>query len=354
MLRVIGNASEGERKNSYVNLNEALWKHDFGSYGFRIGYQVFNWSDMESFHPADIVNPRFIDSDIEQIKKKGILAGSFFLYTEFGIFKAYVIPRAEFNFFPSSNSRVLGGTRPERSQVVEASTISREKNILQFGGGYEFSSDSFELKVNGLYHVNTSQSLIGYSNYTIVSNSVVPTGDLESYNFMAFDLTASGTLFLGEHTFKFEFLNHSPENTTTEFLTTSGLMIKDKESYLAIGYEYTLSHANGYDSMFLAEYQKSLIGEEDVQAATSIFQNDAFFGYRLTFNDTYGSEAFAGFFYDLSRAEYFYLGNFQRRLNDFWKFKIGYRGYSAGENDDLGLKILENDDEYYLTITRYF
>ncbi len=353
-FRVIGNASQTEQLNSYLNINEMLYKYKLGQFDIKVGYQIFNWSDLESFHPADIVNARFIDSDIEVIKKKGALAATLNFYSDYGVFKLYVLPRVESNFLPSSNSRVLGGTRPGKSKIVKKDEITNDRTLFQYGGGYELSADDFEIKLNALYHVNTSQVIFGYEQYSVVGTNVVPSGDLASYNFTALDLTASGTLFLDVHTFKFEFLHHSPDDQETQLLTTNGLSSKEDESILALGYEYTYTHATGKESMLFIEYQKALAGDENLNERRSIFQNDVFLGYRLSFNDVLGSELFAGLFYDLSRSEYLYLANFQKRINDYWKYKIGYRGYHIGESDDLGLKILENDDEFYLTLTRYF
>ena len=106
--------------------------------------------------------------------------------------------------------------------------------------------------------------------------------------------------------------------------------------------------------MFFLEYQRALKGNERVKQELYIFQNDFFLGHRLSFNDAYAMELFSGFFYDLKRDEMFYLINFSRRINDQWKFKVGYRGYQANESDNLGLSLLDGDDEVYLTLYRYF
>lgn len=354
-FNLIASADHRYRSSSYVDVNEAYIGYEYNKLFISAGYHIFNWTSMESFQPADIVNSQVLDSDVESIKKLGELALNASYLTDFGILKFYIFPKVKENFLPQAQSRVLDGTRPVTSKVVLKEEVSDSLDHLQYGFGFEETYDDLELKINILKSINRNFAIVGYQNYSLVPNvGIVPSSGLETFYFDSLNITTSGTYFIGEHTLKFEYVFSSPDNKDIELLTANGVIRNIDRSLLALGYEYQINHSGGLDSMFFLEYQRALKGNERVKQELYIFQNDFFLGHRLSFNDAYAMELFSGFFYDLKRDEMFYLINFSRRINDQWKFKVGYRGYQANESDNLGLSLLDGDDEVYLTLYRYF
>lgn len=66
----------GQGRNDYGYLEDLYAVYSFGSereWRVSSGFQVFNWSATEAFHPADILNSRNYDSDAESLDKKGEL-----------------------------------------------------------------------------------------------------------------------------------------------------------------------------------------------------------------------------------------------------------------------------------------
>lgn len=354
-LNVAGNLNHYYKQSNLIDLNEAYISYEYSNLIVTAGYQLFNWSDLESFHPADIVNSRIIDSDVEAIKKRGELALSFSYLSEIGILKLYFMPKVIKNYFPDSRSRVADGSRPVSAAIVKKSSVSSDFNQAQYGIGFENTYDDLELKFNLLKAVNRSFVTLGYDTWV---NSpgvrLVPTSDLTAYYSDSFNLTFSGTYFYDVHTLKFEYIFSSAYNKDLALLTAQGIVRNIDRSVAALGYEYQFNHSNGSDSMVFLEYQFALKGSKRAKEELYVFQNDLFIGHRLMLNDAYASEVFSGVFFDPSRSELLYLINFSKRFNNNWKYKIGYRGYKVDKADGLGLNVLKNDDEVYLTFSRFF
>ncbi|MFG1514166.1 hypothetical protein ABMA71_06105, partial [Halobacteriovorax sp. ZH3_bin.1] len=126
----------------------------------------------------------------------------------------------------------------------------------------------------------------------------------------------------------------------------------------SIGHEYTYNYDNNWSSGFYTEYQRVLGVGKDKRSQAQIFQNDLFIGHRLALNDAYSNEFMLGLYIDLERAgETLYYLSYERRLNNAWKMKLNFRGVTIGDDakaDNRGLYVLDGDDEFGVTLTRFF
>lgn len=78
----------------------------------------------------------------------------------------------------------------------------------------------------------------------------------------------------------------------------------------------------------------------------------------LALNDAYSNEFMLGVYLDLERTgETLYYLSYERRLNNAWKMKVNFRGVTIGDDakeDNRGLYVLDGDDEFGVTLTRFF
>ena len=58
----------------------------------KAGWQLYNWTGTEAFHPADVMNSRNFDSDLENAEKLGELSASLEIEIPFGSITAYYMP----------------------------------------------------------------------------------------------------------------------------------------------------------------------------------------------------------------------------------------------------------------------
>ena len=67
---------EKDRDRDLMRVEDAYFSWRLGeqqSYKLLVGYKIFNWTATEAFHPADMVNSRNYDSDLENLEKIGEL-----------------------------------------------------------------------------------------------------------------------------------------------------------------------------------------------------------------------------------------------------------------------------------------
>lgn len=358
-LDVIGKANHTIKDNSYLNLNELQFNFN-GPFleTYRIGYEVFNWSKLESFHPANVINSNYIDGDLESFKKKGEL--SLILDNEIilGNLRLYYFPFFERNFYPSSKTRIVDGFYPKETSYAKGSEYSDEKSIAQYGLSLSNNMGNLDFFIFGFKHIDRNNTIIGYKDYVVnplAGN--IPTGKLGVVHSEVLDLGISATYFWDVHTFKIEAV-YSDFSAENKILNTNGLVEFVDQTKLAIGHEYTHSFDIGIDVTFFLEYQTLFFDKTQTESEAkdlSIFQNDIFVGQRVSFNDIQGTEIKYGIFYDIERSgEMLIFANFERRINEMWKFKSSYRHIGFSQNDKSGLYLLKKDDEFNLALTRYF
>ena len=99
----------------------------------------------------------------------------------------------------------------------------------------------------------------------------------------------------------------------------------------------------------LLEYNWDSRGKE----ALTNFQNDAFIGGRLAFNDVQSTSLLGGVFVDLDSAALAFGLEGERRLGEDWKLSVEMRIFSNIPADDL-LTFVRKDDYIQATLTWYF
>lgn len=357
---IVGRANISEKDNSYIDLNEFSLSSDGFLFGERwtVGYQIYNWSKLESFHPANIINSNIIDGDLENFKKKGELSLQVKFDTSLGQFKLYYFPYFRENFYPMKKSRISNGVHPDVSYVATQSETSLENAQNQFGITWAHTIGDFDFMVFAINHIDRNSPLVGYHNYTYypVLSKYVPSGSLAAYYAKALDVGITSTLFVSDHTLKLEAVSTKYDSSVT-LLSTPGLTNFVDSTKLALGHEYSKSWAIGWDSTFFLEYQTIFASNGADIRQLSVFQNDVFIGHRISFNDISSREIRFGVFIDLDyTSEYLAFFSYEQRLNDMWKFKTSYR-YFGLENpapDKNGLYLLQSDHELSFLLTRYF
>ena len=108
VLSLYGRADSKDKERSQYVIEDAYGAYTFGEEeSFKVlgGYKLFNWSDLEAFHPADVVNSKNYDGEIENLEKKGELTIEAEYVVGEGTINFYYWPRVEKPVFPSTRSR---------------------------------------------------------------------------------------------------------------------------------------------------------------------------------------------------------------------------------------------------------
>lgn len=325
------------------------------------GYKIFNWSATEAFHPADVINSRNLDSNIESLDKIGEPHIEGYFETSIGSFSLFYFPYAINPKYPGKNSR-LGVGKDIRAPIwVTSNTKSTPKN-WHHQGALRFSKTigSGDLTLHAIHHMNRMNPIVGLDiTYKEIMGFSAPVRiDYTPYFFKALQLGGTyqhaiegGWLIKAEGAFRDFYHNE------VNIQTPRGYRSPKDHGLLALGVEYVMSHDIGYESNLVLEAQSVLGQGRSTRSELSLFQRDIMLGYRLAFNDTMGKELFVSLIKDIERKnETLYNFYYTQRLSDDWKVKMGFRVYDAPMKGDypIGLEAYHNSHYVFLNLSRFF
>mgnify|MGYP005639268449 FL=1 len=325
------------------------------------GYRIFNWTATEAFHPADVVNSRNFDSNVENLEKKGELTLELERTLEDGSLNFYYWPRFEEPDYPGKESRLGSGIDLERPVWIDQGDATSNQNWgVQYGARFQYTLDDADFSFHYLNHIDRNFPVVGTHNHLTVGTVTTPLElRFRPYFFRVSQM--GGTLVYNYQglQFKVEAAHRNFEQKVQIFdVGNQGLRQPDDHSEVALGLEYGLSHeSSGAESTLLLEYQ-TMFGVSQARAEEmSVFQNDVLLAWRYAFNDTMGKELFLSFIFDIEREhEFLYNLSYQQRLSDVWKYKTGVRIYDAPKKKTTaqGLELLDKANHAFFNLIRYF
>ncbi|MCB0414076.1 MAG: hypothetical protein KDD50_07070 [Bdellovibrionales bacterium] len=336
----------GFLQEANINLQQRRYKIGIGDF-------IFSWTALEAFHPADILNSRYWDSDIKNFIKIGEPAIYYTRYLRSGSLNFYYLPVLTAPILPKSSSRmnILNLTTLPYKEFGPALWLTPDGNIKennttpQFAFLWETTLDNADLTIHIVHQMDRSHPLITY----------IP-GETQMRPVYVSVLQLGGTFQMAydDWVFKSEF---AVKDFQDEKITSLGTFKQLDHTAMALGAEYLISHRGGQESSLYMEYQ-TLVGLTQEEAySTQFFQNDLFYGWRFSFNDAYSQEVRLSLLVDLSRAhEQLIHFSYKRRLSDTWSMQMGANLVEAFR-DDLtpnGLELFSRNNEIFLKISKFF
>lgn len=371
VFRGYARVDKKDQNRSFVALEDAYLSGYFWTdYKLLAGYKLFNWTATEAFHPADVINSRNFDSNLENLEKKGELTLEFEAPFFDGVFALYYFPRFEEPEYPGERSRI-SNINLIRSVVVDgedATTNSYWKP--QFGARITQSMFDADVSLYYLDHIDRNMPLIGTHNYSNLLGNLIPNVDLTTqsapYFFRVQQVGGTYQQVFGDLILKLEFGVRSFEQDTSILTTKSAVLgggigqakVIENHSEVAAGIEYLVSLPGGVDANFFIEGNGIFGVDKQERAELSIFQRDVMVGFRLAFNDVMGKEIYFTAIGDIERnSEYLFNLNYAQRLSDIWKIQTGIRAIEAPQKNPAikeGLETLDGDSYVFMNLTRYF
>lgn len=349
------------------------------------GYKIFNWTATEAFHPADQINSRNYDGELENLEKKGELTVELEVPFWNGTLSFYLFPRFEEPKLPSPNSR-LGGTgiKLERPVVVRGEDTSRTNPwVWQYGLSTMQTFSFGDVSLHAIRHINRNYPLIGTADYGTQTFTLgVPPFSIDvdvfgpfservtPYYFQSTQVGGTLQLLLPVMT-KVEWayrifdskagildLTQAPEEPIDGYSEDAVRGPKD-HGEIAIGFEYPIDHDSGTESMLLLEFNTFVGLNKEERRRYSIFQRDVFLGYRFSFFDIMGKEFLLSTIIDLEDPkERLYSVTYSQRITDSWRMRMGVRIYDAPRPENplqaSGMQLLRRSDSVNFTLTRFF
>jgi hypothetical protein len=360
-VRAFGRLDHYDEGRSTFIVEEAWGQAQGERWRLRLGADVINWTATEPFHPADVINARNWDSDLENFEKVGEpMAAVQVRLFEGTTLSAFYMPRYTATRPTSRRSRLHFGLPglplPPRALVDRNGAFTDSDwghqgavSVRQVFGGAD-------LNLHAIEHMDRSQPWPSTLMPALVYQTVRQVGGTYQH-------------VLGPFIVKLEGAYRAFVDLAAPEDSSYGVPPERDHGAVAAGLEYGLAHERGSESTFILEGQ-ALIGPRDpaVRRALTPFQRDVLAAYRYALNDEAGRELMAGVLLDLDEArglfdadrgaEYVVTLSYQQRLGETWTVKAGLRLFQAQAPPEMevprGLQALRHADHVRLTLTRHF
>ncbi|MCO4793345.1 MAG: hypothetical protein KC493_06530 [Bacteriovoracaceae bacterium] len=370
VFRGYARVDKKDQNRAFVALEDAYFSTFLATeYKVSAGYRLFNWTATEAFHPADVINSRNFDSNLENLEKKGEITLEFEAPFFDGVFSFYYFPRFEEPEYPGEKSRISSVVL-QRSVVVDGvDTTTNDYWSPQYGFRVTQSLFDADVSFHFLNHIDRNMPIVGTHKYStvLVPGSVTPlTTESTPYFFRVQQIGGTYQQVFGDLILKFEFANRSFEQETPILTTKSVVLgggsgatkIVENHTEAAFGMEYIISLEGGVDLNLFAE-GNGIFGVDEVERVDmSTFQRDVMLGFRVAFNDLMGKEIYLTAIGDIEReTEYLINFNYTQRLSDNWKIKTGVRIIEAPQKNPAikeGLESLDGDSYLFMNLSRFF
>jgi len=354
-LRVVGRLDFLDEGRTVAFDEEAWIGYRRGNVEFRVGSRMLNWSATEAFHPADIMNSRNLDSDIERPEKLGEPMVSLSYRFPKGTFAAFLMPYRRSPLFPSPASRMNpappGWGFEDPVWIESDGSASRSGWSRQGGVRLTKNLGPADLALHVVSHHDRFQPLL------------VARPERETLIPIYLPVVDTGATYLhviDAWVIKAEFNHRNFDNPDHPFEIAAGRLVdlsRSDHSQLALGFEWGWTLAGGADATVFGEAQAILGVDRETRAELSIFQRDLLIGYRHSFNDAQGRQFYASLIVDVERSRELLLNlRYRQRLSNTWAIEAGLRIFDAPQKNIIpqGLELFENSSHFLINLSRYF
>ena len=315
-----------DEERRYLDLREASLSLRRGDWDLLAGVGQVFWGVAESRNVVDVINQFDTIEDIDEGEKLGQPMLRLSRRGGFGVIEAFYLPFFRERLFPGEEGRLRS------DPVVDTEEARYERDGREWAGDfalrYANRFGDFDLGVHGFY--GTSRNPVLEFN--------PETGRLDPFyrelvqGGVDLQYTSGPWLLKGE--------------------AVGAGIAGDAFASSVAGFEYTFFDLaeSGIDLGVIGEYLYD--GRDQDTAPVSLFENDAFVGTRVTFNDVQDTEILAGAIIDTETAAIQASIEFQRRIGDNMLLELEARSFTA--SGDPFIESLDRDDYVTLRFTRFF
>ena len=353
-LRVSGRFDAEDSARQTLVAEEAWVQASGPRMRFRLGVDLVSWSALEAFHPADVINARNLEGDLEDLEKIGEpMAAIQVRLDEATSLTVLLMPVYTATRLPSARSRLGGGP-------VAALGLRGRRRLVDRDGELVDGDLGPQLGVHLRRVVGPADLSLAVVEHMDRLQPVVRVDARDGRPVLVYQTVreALGTYqrALGSAVIKLE--------GSYRWFAAPDLAVEDRLGSLdgrdhgtvAAGWEHALRTGGTWSSTLLLEGQ-AILGGRRALGAFDAFQRDAFLGWRWAANDVAGRELLAGAIVDLERpSEHLLTARYEQRLGESWTIEVALRLFAATAEPaaGAGLQPLRDADHLRLVITRHF
>ncbi len=354
-LRVVGRVAAIDEDRSNFVVEEA-WVQ-FRSKYVRVlaGVQLLNWTATEAFHPADVVNSRNFDGNVENPDKVGEPMVSVNLRL-FGVhLTGYYMPVRMDPILPGGASRLsFGGpgvSLDDPLWVGRNGALDDGRFEHQWAARLATTLGSADISLHAIQHNDRSQPGIAFETWDLLPTTGGTPTPRPVYGFVTqYGLTYAHAVW--DFVLKLEGAHRRFEDVQSSLLYTIQGGDKPDHTFVAAGLEYGWSYETAGQATVILEGQAIVdVDDEEERKALSPFQRDALVGYRHDFDDAAGTNFTLGAIVDLEGDAVLGTLTFGRRLGETWSAALSARLTFAGDGP---LEAIDASHFAQLTLARHF
>jgi hypothetical protein len=354
--RFYGRLDRYDQRRSVLVFEEAWAQLGLERLRLRAGVDLVNWTATEAFHPADVINARNLDSDLENFEKVGeaMVALQVRLFSGTTV-QVLLMPHRTAPVFASPASRLSFAPgidlQGSRRMVDRDGALSDSRWGPQAAIALRQVLGNADLTLHALEHLDRSQPLVRVDPLTfkplLIFQTVRQLGGTYQHALGPVVLKLEGAYR------RFVAPRDPLPGIAPGQLGAAG---QPDHGQLAAGLEYGVPHQGGSESTFLLEGQAVLGVDDPAQrAALSVFQRDVLIGYRFALNDEAGKELMLGAIFDTERSgESLVMLSYQQRLGETWTVRGGLRLFNAKATAPGPMAVLRTSDHVRVALTRHF
>jgi hypothetical protein len=359
--RFYGRLDRYDQRRSVLVFEEAWAQLGLERLRLRAGVDLVNWTATEAFHPADVINARNLDSDLENFEKVGepMVALQLRLFSSTTV-QVLAMPHRTAPVFASPASRLSFAPgidlQGSRRMIDRDGALTDSRWGPQAAIALRQVLGNADLTLHALEHLDRSQPLVRVDPLTftplLIFQTVRQLGGTyqQALGPLVLKLEGAYRRFVAPRDPLPGVALGSPESAAE---SAAG---QPDHGQLAVGLEYGVSHQGGSESTFLLEGQ-AVLGVDDatLRSTLSVFQRDVLVGYRFAFNDEAGKELMVGAIFDTERSgESLVMLSYQQRLGETWTVRGGLRLFHAKASAPGPMAVLRTSDHVRLALTRHF
>jgi hypothetical protein len=360
-FRGFGRVDHYDSHRSMLVVEEAYLQFRRDRLRVRFGAALVNWSATEAFHPADIINARSLDSDIENFDKLGepMLDIQYGL-TESTTLQLMLMPVYMRSIFPSASSRLNlaqpGVDLQHRARLFDRRGRETGSDVgPQAAFRVQQQIGRAEVSVHYVEHMERLMALpaldLNDGRPSLVFQTKRQFGGTYQQAF------ESGFLAKFEGAYNRFVQPADPVATAAAAnLAFVGQPFPDRNhSAFAAGLEYTIEH--GWASSTLILEGQAVTGiDKRLWPTVNLFPRNVLVGYRLAWatQDSRVLRAAAVVNVD-DTAQRFYNVAYEQRLGEQYMIKAGLRIFQARNvANPVGFDALARADHVFVNLVRYF
>ncbi|MEN8167459.1 MAG: hypothetical protein ABFR65_08290 [Pseudomonadota bacterium] len=315
-------------ERSHADIRELLWLKAGDGWELRAGIGKVFWGVTEILHLVDIINQTDLVENPDGEQKLGQPMLMYSLEREWGLLDLFVLPGFRERTFPGEAGR-LRSLIPVDTKLARYES-EREERHIDLAIRWSHSIGDWDLGLSHFYGTSRDPS---FTPVVKESGEIVLAPYYAIINQTGLDLQATK----GDWLWKLEAIRRSGQDDP--FYAATG------------GFEYTYVGIaeTDMDLGMLAEYMYDDRGDD----APVAFENDLFFGFRLTLNDVQSSELLTGIIKDLDSSAWMFNLETSRRLGAVWTASTQIRVWNAVPRDDP-LYDVSRDDYIEISLKRYY